>query len=262
MKIIDTFHFHNELKMLKLKLEESFDFVDYFIIVESNKTFSGNSKPLFFENHKQEYKKYLSKIIHLTIQEFPSLTPWQSEHFQRNKAIDAINKLKLKDNDLIIVSDVDEIFNQNVIKEIKQTGISEPSCFELTQYYYNFNCKGFGQETYTYPSKIFTRSDLRQHNDTLQSMRNKRGPNNEMINVIKNGGWHLSFFGDADYIRNKIQSYAHQEFNDPEFTDISKINQRINDCKDIFNRSTSSWRRVEINQDSFLPINRSILLND
>ena len=55
MKIIDCFTFYNELKMLEFRLAELNDDVDYFVLVESTFTHTGNKKDLFFEKNKNLY---------------------------------------------------------------------------------------------------------------------------------------------------------------------------------------------------------------
>jgi beta-1,4-mannosyl-glycoprotein beta-1,4-N-acetylglucosaminyltransferase len=66
--------------------------------------------------------------------------------------------------------------------------------------------------------------------------------------VIKNGGWHLSYFGDPEFIANKIQNFTHQEYNDPEFTDTDKIVERIQNGRDLFDRSDIKLTLMEMNQ--------------
>jgi len=44
IKLIDAFLFFNEVELLKFRLQYLNDIVDYFIIVESNKTFTGKDK--------------------------------------------------------------------------------------------------------------------------------------------------------------------------------------------------------------------------
>ena len=45
MKIIDSFIFYNELDLLYYRLSILDEYVDYFILVESKYTFSGDIKP-------------------------------------------------------------------------------------------------------------------------------------------------------------------------------------------------------------------------
>ena len=65
MKIIDCFLFNNELKLLELRLKELYNYVDYFILVESEFYFSGNNKPLHYHNNKNKFSEYNNKIIHV-----------------------------------------------------------------------------------------------------------------------------------------------------------------------------------------------------
>jgi beta-1,4-mannosyl-glycoprotein beta-1,4-N-acetylglucosaminyltransferase len=67
MKLIDGFVFYNELGLLKYRLDTLYEIVDNFILVESTKTFSGNSKELFYEKNKHLYEKYQDKIIHIIV---------------------------------------------------------------------------------------------------------------------------------------------------------------------------------------------------
>jgi hypothetical protein len=47
--LIDCFTFYNEINMLRFRLEELKDVVDYFVLVESDMTFNKNRKH-FIEN--------------------------------------------------------------------------------------------------------------------------------------------------------------------------------------------------------------------
>jgi len=47
-KLVDAILFFNELDLVELRFEELYDSVDYFLVVESTKTFTGKPKRLFF----------------------------------------------------------------------------------------------------------------------------------------------------------------------------------------------------------------------
>ena len=55
-------------------------------------------------------------------------------------------------------------------------------------------------------------------------------------NFIKEGGWHFSFLMNSEKIKNKITSFAHSEFNNNYFTNSKKIENSINEKKDLFDR--------------------------
>ena len=152
MKIIDCFLFYNELELLKFKLKELNDVVDYFVLIESKYTFVGNEKELYYEKNKGLFSEYSDKIIHIihdhnaTLENEPRNdglpSAWNNEEEQRFYGTKGISKLVLADDDLIILSDLDEIVDKNTLKKIKEEGLEDPiSCLEQDMYYYNLNNK-------------------------------------------------------------------------------------------------------------------------
>ena len=83
--VLDTFIFYNELEMLEFRLTELDPVVDRFVICESKLTFAGNVKPLYFQNNKARFKKWLPKINHVIIENEPNAKDaWERERIQRN----------------------------------------------------------------------------------------------------------------------------------------------------------------------------------
>jgi beta-1,4-mannosyl-glycoprotein beta-1,4-N-acetylglucosaminyltransferase len=124
LQIYDCFTFFNEKELLKVRLEELYDSVDYFVLVEATETFSGESKPLHFLNNKDFYEKYLDKIIHIIVDDLPKPTSnalpdhWFRQEFQLNAIVRGLKTCN--ENDIIIISDLDEIPNHQAIEQIKQ----------------------------------------------------------------------------------------------------------------------------------------------
>ncbi len=259
-KIIDSFIFYNELTMLDLRLAELCDLVDNFILVESTYTFAGNKKPLFFNLNKNRYQKYLSKIIHVIVDD-PPQGPWDNEYHQRNCTSRGIASISLNDTDIILIADVDEIPDVDTLTTIKINGHSGIHCLEQTQYYYSLNYKGVGNETYIYASKVTDYLSFKRNNNRAQQIRNKRAANGiDKVPIIQNGGWHFSYFGGIDFIKNKIKNFAHQEFNNEIYVNNDHLEHCIESGKDLFNRPGSSWAKTCINKDTYLPKNYQILL--
>jgi beta-1,4-mannosyl-glycoprotein beta-1,4-N-acetylglucosaminyltransferase len=123
-EIYDCFTFFNELDLLKVRFEELYDHVDHFVLVEATHTFCGDPKPLYFEQNKAQFEQYGNKIIHIIVDDFPSASTnpaqdrWIREEFQRNAMMRGL--VECKDHDIIIISDLDEIPNENAINQIKQ----------------------------------------------------------------------------------------------------------------------------------------------
>ena len=68
--------------------------------------------------------------------------------------------------------------------------------------------------------------------------------------LIYDGGWHFSFLKEPKRIARKIKAYSHSEYNKPEFTDEKKIEERIKNRTDIFNRN---FKYVKVDLDNSFP---------
>ena len=108
MKIFDCCIYLDEDFLLDLRFNILNDFVDYFVIVESNKTWQNNKKNFNFNINK--FHKFSNKIIYIKVEDMPEgENPWLRENFQRNSITRGL--LKANNEDLIIISDADEIPN-------------------------------------------------------------------------------------------------------------------------------------------------------
>ena len=67
MKVYDCFTFFNELDLLKIRLHELNDIVDYFVLVESTKTFQNKNKPCYYLENIDKFKSFNHKIIRLPL---------------------------------------------------------------------------------------------------------------------------------------------------------------------------------------------------
>jgi len=260
MKIIDCFTFYNEIDLLYYRLSILYEHVDYFIIVEANQTFSGKEKSLYYLNNIHLFEKFKDKIIHIVVNlpfKYPNIDyhkneQWINEKYQRNSINNGIKKLSLNNDDLIIISDLDEIPNPNILIQIKDNKIkiNDGKILQLDMYYYNLYSKHHDK---WYHSKIVSYNTYIK--TTPEAIRHSK------IQVIENAGWHLSYFGDANFISNKIKNFSHQEFNSETYTDNDKIQNRINKSSDLFGRNYVPIKRIELNDNNNLPILYDIYLS-
>ena len=248
--IIDCFTFYNELDILEYRLNLLDDIVSYFILVEATVTFSGVSKKLFFEENKERFAKFLPKIIHVIATD---LNPnplnvdqiWDSEFLQRNWIEKGISQLTLKDTDVILISDLDEIPDPKTIITLSNYKDLQMLSLCLDLYYYNLRTKH--AEIWTL-SKILSYKYYRTElGRTPQKCRITRCPS------IQFGGWHLSYFGDVNFIQNKIKHFSHQEFNNEFYLDSEKIKQHILKGDDLYNRNYVSCSQIPIIENKYLP---------
>lgn len=235
-RVYDCFMFNDELDVLDIRLEELNSVVDYFVIVESPVTHSGKSKPLYFAENKERYAKYLHKIRHYVFTDMPNTdNAWHRESHQRDACIQGL--FDAQEYDTIISGDADEIPKRELIRgydpRMGAVGV------ETKYYFYYLNCER--QDKGTTHLRLLPYWLLKPYSFCF--FRYKDYP------IIPNGGWHFSFIGDVKQVKKKIESYAHQEYNTPYFTDEARLERIINEGGDILEKGMQ-FKFVEIN-DTF-----------
>ncbi len=136
MKIYDCFTFYNEFELLELRLKELYDSVDYFVIVESDHTFTNRKKEWLFDKNREKYSKWSDKIIHIKFESNLHDDPWLNEADQRNAIM-----LGCKDataEDIIIVSDCDEILRPKAVDHMRKS-INAMFGFRMPLFNFKFN---------------------------------------------------------------------------------------------------------------------------
>lgn len=272
MKIIDSFIFYNELDLLKYRLSILNDFVDYFILVESTHTFTGHPKNLFYNENKTFFDKFNQKIIHIIVDDFPYKYPninyqqnnqWQNEYFQRNCISKGINEIKniLIDEDIILTSDVDEIPDPKILIEIKNNKLifdkNNLNRLSLDMYYYNLNLRlGNGQNWHGI--KLITWYSYNIINLSFQQMRIWEYSHN--VPIIPYGGWHLSYFGDINFIINKIKGFAHQEYNNDKYINKEILEKKIKNGINFI--GGLELQKIKVKDNNNLPPKYEIYLKD
>ncbi len=240
--IYDSFIFFNELDILEVRLHELAPVVDRFVLVESPFTFTGKSKPLYFEENKDRFKDY--NIVHIVAGFPPHVGDpdpqqiWENETYQRQCLSDG----PYSPNDIVLVSDVDEIPSREIIGQLTP---KEPVKIRHRFSYYYFNMVQKNPPKQEFGAVASTASVLRAA--TPQVMRNC-GYDLRMPEL--HGGWHLSYMGGPQAIKKKLQSFSHQEFNTPYFTDTKRIATIMKTGKDILDREFMDFQRIPLD-DSF-----------
>ena len=238
MKVIDCFIFYNELDN---------DVVDYFVLVECIKTHTNNDKELYFENNKNRFSKFLDKIIHIIVKDNIPQTnsAWDREKYQRFCIDEGIKKLNLNNEDIIIIADLDEIPDTKTVLNLKNNGVDGIYNLEMDLYYYNITCKY--DKKWLQP-KILNYGSYIKYNSPHVIFREL--PN---IPIIKNGGWHFSYFGDVEFIKNKLRNFTHEELNNDFMLNDERITKQIKNSSDLFERSHETFNYIDVNDNTYLP---------
>lgn len=230
MKIYDCFTFYNELDLLELRLAELYSVVDHFVIVEARTTFQNQPKELFYKNNALRFAEYADKIIHVVVDDMPMHSdPWANERFQRNAILRGL--ADADPEDIAIIGDVDEILRPEVIQDLRTT-TADVFGFRMPYFNFKFNYMLVNhEETYcvwTVASRVgmFTEpEELRRARWNLNSF-----PYNfreGQVQLVEHAGWHFTYFGDDEWIRNKIRSFAHSELNSEDFLSKIDVNTAI-----------------------------------
>lgn len=248
-KIYDCFTYFNEDRLLRLRLETLWNTVDYFVICESVLTFSGNPKPINF--NIKNFSKYKSKIRYILIKDFPFVSndPWVYEGYQRNYLINGL--YDATNNDLIILSDLDEIPNPEAITKFKPKLFLRARLMQLGYAYFMNNLHIDRAEPALWnKAKLTTYAMLRHVFKNMESLREYRPKgflrgikrlfvNKLMTQSIFGGGWHFTWMGSVEDMLLKLESFSHQEFNTSRYKDKSAILVKIRSGKDLLDREFS-----------------------
>ena len=264
MAIYDCFQYFNEDHILDMRLNILNEYVDYFVISESTKTHQGEEKKLNFNINN--FKKFKNKIIYIVAdyekkEEVQNHKGGESlvEQHQRNSLAKGL--LGANDNDLIILSDSDEIPDLSKLNLIKPK--TKFTAFSQQMFMYKINLQNM-EESDWIGSKICLKKNFPQP-QKLRNLKFKDYPfwriDKFNLQIIK-GGWHFSFLQTPQDIVKKIKSFSHGEFNTKNIIDQNKINEKILNNIDIFDRG---YELKKINIDNTFPkyiVENQIILHD
>ncbi len=260
--IWDCFTFFNELELLEIRLNELDSVVDMFILCEATRTFAGNEKPLYYAEHANDpqFRRFKSRIVHIIVNDMPVEAPnrWVRDFYQR----DAISRGwgVCGENDLILVSDADEIPRPAAIKEAAKRLRQWPGFlrFHFAGYYYYLN--GYRALWHgTMAARAATFRQARAGDYLRWKGKNQFEPDTGFreLPLIENGGWHFSYLGGADRIAEKIHSWAHAEHDRPEVTDRETILRHVNQGEDLYGRPAGVlWVPLDDTFPSYILANR------
>ena len=259
MKIFDCFMYFDEDEILDLRINILNEKVDYFVIVESTYNHKGENRKLLFNINK--FERFKKKIIYLVYDQIPhrvkEIRDNDSEKIKINKHIYnavfrenaqrnyIINGIKDADkDDIIIISDIDEIPNINSCNFSKIK--NEIIIFKQDMFHYKYNLcipnfKWSG-------SKAVKKKKLISP-QWLRNIKNRKYPiyridtffsEKKYINIkmIENGGWHFTNIKTANEILHKYKSYLHHWEFDETNIDENEIQNLIDSKRAIYNLKT------------------------
>ena len=262
-RIYDCVCYFNEDMLLELRLETLWDHVDYFVISEASYTHAGQDRKTQFDIEK--FKKYESKIRYIRLDQRPEGPNgfWKNENFIRNNVANGL--YDAKPNDLILISDLDEIPKPEAIGQYDPAYMRGDLCQRYYSYYLNNYWMGdVDDQDHLIPNsnvwhgtKITTYQhfvDFFKGNATsvriFKSSGFLRGLKRAWFKLFKNqliqdGGWHFTWVFSIENIIKKIESTAHQEFNRADHKDPERIIALIRSGRDV-NKPRARYQLQEL----------------
>ena len=247
MKIYDCTTFYSEKMMLDLRFNILNENVYKFIVIESSFSHSGKKKKFNFDIN--DYPKFKDKIIYLKIDKEPidlygDMEASKDPIYKRLNSIKRIEQsydfmmkgiINASDEDLIIISDNDEIPNLNSNKFKKSN--KKFYIFKQLLFYYKFNLL---HETMPwFGSKACKKKYLKSFSN-LRNLKNKKYPfwridtyfsnlKETSLDIIGDGGWHFTNIKTPEDLYIKMKNFGHHdEFDESKLT-IEDLRKKIDD---------------------------------
>lgn len=218
--VYDCFTYFNEAEILEIRINELAPLKPIHVLVESRYTFTGKEKKLNYNSGDIKYKNLIDFCADVP----NNGNPWDNEFAQRNYIKTALQILDPKDDDIIIISDVDEIPSCEAIAkyspEMKQTLL-------MMNHYAGYLNLIYGRNSWPY-CKVTTWGLLKSN--TPNNIRLDGGDDT----VLHNAGWHFGWMGGLDMIITKFKSFSHQEQEVQQHANREKLKIKLDNGQSIF----------------------------
>jgi len=263
--IIDSFTFLNEKELVELRVKYLNEVVDHFLIIEADVTHTGKQKNWNFPeilngklkdfSHKIQYHQMNVDLEKAEAEKSPNYKggtwgrSWKVESMQRNFIKEACKNFSSKD--IIIISDLDEIPSKNKLSFIKSCDFRTVAPVAFEQASFHLDCNFLELERWV-GSVVSTKELIDKYEPQIFRDLRKR------ISRFTDSGWSFSSFGGVKRIKEKIESFCHEEYNKQEYKNDDHLKKCIETGSDIFKRVAKKKRISK----SFFPKDLLLLMEE
>ncbi|CAM8888388.1 hypothetical protein QQ045_024600 [Rhodiola kirilowii] len=237
-RVFDAVLFNNEVELLSIRWQELSPYVDEFVLLESNSTFTGLPKPLIFEGNKEAFKFVKSRLTYGKIggRFRRGENPFVEEAYQRVALDQLLRVADIKDDDLLIMSDVDEIPSSHTVNLLRWCDDIPPILhLQLKNYLYSFE---FYQDNSSWRASIhrYVKGKTRYAHYRQSDLQ------------LANSGWHCSFcFRCISEFIFKMKAYSHSDrVKASHFLNPKRIQDIICQGADLFDMLPEEYTFKEI----------------
>ena len=255
MNIYDCFMYFDEDLLLDLRLNTLNKYVKKFVITEATYTHNGAKKELKF--NIGNFKRFQDKITYIVVDKPPpnilNLKKNEPKHVRGEKLIlngmardyfqrENLNRglAKTQENDLILISDLDEIPNLNNLDFSKIK--NEIIIFEQKMFYYKLNLlyeeyiwwgtKGIKKKFFKSPQWLRNVKSKKYPKWRLDVLFSKKKYSN--LHYVKNGGWHFTNLKTPEELEKKLLNFAHHY-------EFEESGLKINDLKKLITEKRAMY---------------------
>ncbi|KAL6847103.1 hypothetical protein ACP4OV_022956 [Aristida adscensionis] len=231
-RLFDAILFNNELDILDIRYHELLPYVDRFVILEANATFTGIPKPLTFHDNLGRFAFAGSKIVydHMLIStgdhlggDGSSRKPFDVEADHRRTLNALIRRSGIAVGDILIMADADEIPSPETLQLLRWCdGIPPIMHLELKNYMYSFEFP-VDYNSWRATAHLFTERTGYRHSRQSDL-------------ILADAGWHCSFCfrGIREFVF-KMTAYSHADrVKRQGFLDHDRIQKIICNGEDLF----------------------------
>ncbi|KAL2500107.1 beta-1 [Abeliophyllum distichum] len=201
-RVFDAVLFSNEVEMLTIRWKELYPYITRFVLLESNSTFTGLLKPRYFAIDRDQFKFVEPRLTYGTISgRFRrGENPFVEEAYQRVALDQLIRIAGIEDDDLLIMSDVDEIPSSHTINLLRWCEDIPPILhLRLKNYLYSFE--------FQYDDGSWRASVHRYERGKTRYAHYRQSDY-----LLSDAGWHCSFcFRRIRDFIFKMKAYSHND---------------------------------------------------
>uniref|UniRef100_A0A2P2J2Q5 Uncharacterized protein n=1 Tax=Rhizophora mucronata TaxID=61149 RepID=A0A2P2J2Q5_RHIMU len=201
-RVYDAVLFSIEKEMLTIRWKELQPYITQFVLLESNSTFTGLPKPLVFAANRDKFKFVEDRLTYGKIggRFKKGENPFVEEAYQRVALDHLIRIAGIEDDDLLIMSDVDEIPSAHTINLLRWCDDIPPILhLQLSNYLYSFD--------YHYDDKSW-----RAAVHSYQKGKTRYAHYRQSDLLLADSGWHCSFcFRHISEFIFKMKAYSHND---------------------------------------------------
>lgn len=197
--IYEFFYLHDEIEWLDVKLHESSDIVDKFVVGECAYNCLHRKKPLHYYENRERFAQFKDKIIHVVMED----RIVENVNMVRTRLADAAKGLKdCKPNDIVIVTDPDVVLKRSTYDKILASNMENHETSIICDWYFYYMNGLFTKEKFLCTTAFLYKNTVDGEWETV----NRWKP---VGTIIHDGGWHFSKIGSAEKIADSLDAYPH-----------------------------------------------------